>query len=202
MYREYILINGKTPASVFAFCKENGMKEAVFYQYFGSFEALEKSLWKSYFETTREKLEADADFHQFTSREKILTFYFALMESLKTERSFILFQLKEWKTPIPMPDFLKDFKLRFEEWTKTILESGKVTGDVAKRPYLDERYHHLFWMHFLFILHFWQKDDSVNFEKTDAAIEKSINLAFDLIGKGILDNAIDFGKFLYQNSKN
>jgi hypothetical protein len=41
-----------------------------------------------------------------------------------------------------------------------------------------------------------------NFEKTDAAIEKSVNLAFDLIGKGILDNALDFGKFLYQNSKN
>ena len=29
-----------------------------------------------------------------------------------------------------------------------------------------------------------------------------INLAFDLIGKGVLDNALDFGKFLYQNAKN
>jgi hypothetical protein len=57
-------------------------------------------------------------------------------------------------------------------------------------------------MHFMFILQFWAHDESANFEKTDAAIEKSVNLAFDLIGKGILDNALDFGKFLYQNSKN
>ena len=57
-------------------------------------------------------------------------------------------------------------------------------------------------MHLLFILKFWSNDESPNFEKTDAAIEKSVTLAFDLIGKGILDNALDFGKFLYQNSKN
>ena len=201
-YREHILTNGKAPASVYAFCKELGIKEAEFYQYFGSFEALEKSFWKSFFETTQERLESDADFHQFTSREKILTFYFALVEALKAERSFVLLQLKDWKTPLPTPTFLKDFKAGFEEWTKKVLESGKASGDVAKRPYLDERYHHLFWMHLAFILHFWQKDDSANFERTDAAIEKSVNLAFDLIGKGILDNAIDFGKFLYQNTKN
>jgi hypothetical protein len=50
-----------------------------------------------------------------------------------------------------------------------------------------------------FILLFWKEDDSAGFEKTDAAVEKSVNLAFDLIGKGAVDSAIDFAKFLYQN---
>ena len=38
--------------------------------------------------------------------------------------------------------------------------------------------------------------------ETDEAIEKSVNLAFDIIGKGVLDNALDFGKFLFQQSRN
>jgi hypothetical protein len=43
-------------------------------------------------------------------------------------------------------------------------------------------------------------DDTSNaFEKTDAAIEKSVNLAMDLMGKSPLDAALDFGKFLFQN---
>jgi hypothetical protein len=32
-----------------------------------------------------------------------------------------------------------------------------------------------------------------------AAIEKSVNLAMDLMGKSPLDAALDFGKFLFQN---
>ena len=50
-----------------------------------------------------------------------------------------------------------------------------------------------------FLLLFWRDDDSAGFEKTDAFVEKSVNLAFDLIGKGALDSAIDFAKFLYQS---
>lgn len=201
-YREYVLTEGKAPASVFAFCKSLGVKEDAFYVHFASFESLERLFWKNYFDQTLTRLESDNDYHGFSTREKILTFYFALIESLKSERSFVLHQLHHWKAPVPTPVFLKDFKLAFEDWLKRLVVEGKTSGEVATRPYLDQRYHHLFWLHFSFVLHFWKSDDSANFEKTDAAIEKSVNLAFDLIGKGVLDNAIDFGKFLYQNSKN
>jgi hypothetical protein len=201
-YRECLLSEGKQPASVFKFCKDHGFSEADFYQFFGSFEALEKSIWKEYIVDTRNRMEADASYQSFSTREKILTFYFMLAESLKADRSFVLHQLKGWKNPSVVPSFLKGFKASFEEWLNTLLNEGKGTGEIAKRPFLDQRYDMLFWLHLMFILQFWSHDESANFEKTDAAIEKSVNLAFDLIGKGVLDNAIDFGKFLYQNSKN
>ena len=79
------------------------------------------------------------------------------------------------------------------------MNAGKGNGEIATRPVLDKRYPQLFWLHLGFILIFWKEDSSAGFEKTDAAIEKSVNLAFDLIGKGAVDTAIDFGKFLYQN---
>lgn len=201
-YRDYVLTEGKQPASVFKFCKDQGFKEDEFYQYFGSFEALEKVIWKNFVDVTRSKMVADASYSTFTTREKILTFYFMLAEALKTDRSFVLHQLKSWKKPGLVPAFLKGFKASFDEWINSVLNEGKASGEIAKRPYLDERYDVLFWLHLMFILQFWSHDESANFEKTDAAIEKSVNLAFDLIGKGVLDNALDFGKFLYQNSKN
>ncbi|MBL7872378.1 MAG: TetR/AcrR family transcriptional regulator [Cyclobacteriaceae bacterium] len=201
-YREYLLTEGNQPASVFKFCKDHGFNETEFYQFFGSFEAIEKSIWQEFIVDTRTRMEADSNYQAFTTREKILTFYFMLAESLKTERSFVLYQLKGWKNPSIVPSFLKGFKTSFEEWLNSVLNEGKGTGEIAKRPFLDQRYDMLFWLHLMFILQFWSHDESANFEKTDAAIEKSVNLAFDLIGKGVLDNAIDFGKFLYQNSKN
>lgn len=113
-YREYVLSEGKQPASVFKFCKDNGYKESDFYQFFGSFEALEKTIWKGYIDDTRSSMEADASYQSFTTREKILTFYFMLAESLKSDRSFVLQQLKAWKNPSVVPSFLKGLKLRLK----------------------------------------------------------------------------------------
>ena len=201
-YRDYVLTEGKQPVSVYKFCKDHGFREDEFYQFFGSFEGLERSIWKGYIDQTRGRMENDKDYQGFTSREKILTFYFSLAELLKADRSFAVHQLKSWKNPSTVPAFLKGFKESFKEWINSVLNDGKTSGEIAKRPYLDQRYDMIFWMHFVFILQFWVHDESPGFEKTDAAIEKSVNLAFDLIGKGVLDSALDFGKFLYQNTRN
>ena len=197
-YRNALLMEGKKPASIYKFCIDNGFSESEFYNYFGSFEAVEKSIWKNYFDQTVQGIGDDS----MSSREKILTFYFTLAAVLKEDRSFVLLQLEQWKNPALVPQFLKPFKSSFDQWVNDVLNQGKQSGEVAQRPFFDTRYNHLFWLHLMFILQFWSNDDSAAFEKTDAAIEKSVNLAFDLIGKGVLDNALDFGKFLYQHAKN
>lgn len=199
-YVEYLLVNGKQPASIYKFCLDLGIKEDQFYQFFGSFDSIERECWKSFIDQTINSLTSDSSFSDFTTREKVLAFYFTLAEVLKTNRSFILQQLQHHKKPEIVPHFLKPFKSRFEEFFGTILQEGKSKGEVAERPYLDKRYPQLFWLHFSFLLLFWKEDDSANFEKSDAFIEKSVNLAFDLIGKGAFDSAIDFAKFLYQSN--
>jgi len=201
-YREHLLTEGAAPASVYIFCKKLGLKESEFYENFGSFDSIEKAIWVGYINKVIKRLTSDSEYAKFAVREKILSFYFSLAEVLKGDRSFVLFQLKSWKNPGVLPSFLKGFHSSFDEWVRGVIAEGKSSGEIAKRPYVDERYQHMFWLHLMFILQFWSNDDSADFTKTDAAIEKSVNLAFDLIGKGILDNAIDFGKFLYQNSKN
>jgi len=200
-YKKLVLTQGQ-PTSVFAFCDQMGIGEGDFYKHFGSFESVEKSIWTDYITETLNGLNADKAYADFTAREKILTFYFGLAEVLKNDRSFVLYQLSRQTVQISIPVFLRGFKQSFDHWVKAVIASGEASGEIAKRPYVSERYYMVFWLHFMFILQFWQHDDSAGFEKTDEAIEKSVNLAFDLISKGILDNAVDFGKFLYQTAKN
>ena len=200
-YKEYVLNHGN-PSSVFIFCKEIGISENAFYEHFGSFEGVERAIWLDYFSETKAGLESDSSFEGFSSREKILAFYYGLAEVFKNDRSFVLYQLKGKGKQFRIPTFLRGFKGAFDEWIKSVIASGVTTGEIARGPQLDERYHVLFWAHLMFILQFWCNDDSANFENTDVAIEKSVNLAFDLIGKGVLENAIDFGKFLFQTAKN
>jgi len=198
-YTEYLLVNGKQPSSVYKFCLDLGIKEEEFYNHFGSFEALEKTIWNGFIEHVVKSLQADEGFFDFSAREKMLALYFTLAEVLKSNRSFVLLQLNNYKKPELVPLFLKDFKHTFEEFVGSILNDGKSKGEVAERPYLDKRYPQLFWAHLAFFLLFWKEDDSAAFEKSDAFIEKSVNLAFDLIGKGAFDSAVDFAKFLYQS---
>lgn len=201
-FQEYLLINGKKPASVYKFCLDLGIKEDEFYSHFGSFEGLEKSLWKGFIEDTINRLKADKSFAAFTTREKILAFYYTLFETLKLHRSFVLLELSSYKKLEFVPEFIKGFKASYESFMEELLNEGKAQGEVATRPFLDKRYPKLFWLHMGFLLIFWKEDDSPDFEKTDAAVEKSVNLAFDLIGKGAVDSAIDFAKFLYQTKSN
>jgi AcrR family transcriptional regulator len=199
-YTEYVLTHGKQPATVYKFCVDLGVKEEDFYDHFGSFEGLEQHLWKRFIDRTVLRLKADDAFTAFTTREKVLAFYYTLLEELKVNRSFVLLQLNQIRRFEPFtPGYLKAFRASFESFIEDLLTEGTGSGEVAKRPYLDKRYPQLFWLHLGFILLFWKDDNSAAFENTDAAVEKSVNLAFDLIGKGAVDTAIDFGKFLYQH---
>jgi len=55
------------------------------------------------------------------------------------------------------------------------------------------------WVQLLYITRVWANDESEDFQVTDAAIEKSSVLLFELMKSGPVDLLIDFLKFAYQN---
>ena len=73
--------------------------------------------------------------------------------------------------------------------------------ELADRRYLSKRYKDALWVQFGIILNFWVNDSSSNFEKTDEAIERGVNVTFDLFQRSPLDNIIDYGKFITRNSR-
>ncbi len=198
-YREYVLINGHAPASVFQFMRELKKEEGKFYDHFASFEALEKNIWLSYMDKTIETLEGDAAYSEYSAREKMLAFYYTHLEVLKNDRSYVRYSLSHVKKPEVTPAVLKLYRERFLDFVTGILNEGREQEEVIDRPVISDRYQDGLWLQMMFLLRFWLKDDSASFSKTDAAVEKSVNLSFELMGRGPLDQMIDFAKFLYHN---
>ncbi len=198
-YKENVLVEGKAPHTVFQFMHSLKMKESDFYEYFGSFKALERAVWTDYLRITVNTLRSDDAYMTFSSREKLLSFYYTLMEVLKNDRSFVSLTL-DWPSKNEVtPSVLRGFKEEFQDFVQEIINEGRETEEIKDRRYISDRYKDGLWVQTMFILNFWMKDDSEGFVKTDAAIEKAVNLSYELMGAGPLDKLFDFAKFLYQN---
>jgi Tetracyclin repressor-like, C-terminal domain len=204
-YSEFLLENGKKPESVYAFCKKFKIKEDAFYEEYSSFPQIESEIWKALFIEARASAESEEVYENYSVREKMLAFLYTWIEILKKNRSYILMSYEGFEKPIYMKSNsqLADFKNSFYDFMNELLMEARETREVEQRPIpqLMQRYPDLFWAKTLFILDFWINDTSKSFEKTDTMIEKTVNTAFDLLGRSPLDSLFDLGKFIFQNRK-
>lgn len=199
-YRDHMLTHGAEPASIYAFCKELNISENEFYEHFNVFEQVGEAYWQDILAEIWERLEDDSNYIELTVREKILTFYFEFFSSMRAHRSFFLLSNDDsWPGLGAKSDTFGQLRKQFCSWSGRMVEEGISGQEISSRSRLSDTYDRLFWYQFLFLLNFWKKDRSKAFEKTDAAIEKSVNLSFDLIEKNAIDSALDFGKFMFQN---
>jgi hypothetical protein len=198
-YVKYVLTEGKLPASVFAFADMNGMQESDFYTFFSSFEALEEGLWTGMMDRTIASIKADSNFEAFSAREKLLSFYFTHLEILKERRSFAAMQWPKFKMQPRTPKQLEGYKKSFMAFAKEIVVEGIEKQEIKERQYISERYDKAFWLQLAFVVNYWTGDSSKDFEQSDAAVEKAVNLSFQLLGDSTLDSVVDFAKFLWQS---
>lgn len=198
-YVRYLLTKGEPPASVFVFAEENGISERQFYAHFSSFEALEVFVWTQMMEKTMDALRRDENFAGFSAREQLLSFYYTHLEILLTSRSYIVMKWPEVRKNIQLPTYLKGYKEQFMAFAKDVVERGIEKDEIKYRARLSERYDKAFWLQLAFLIDFWCRDNSSGFEQSDAAVEKVVNLTFQLLGESALDSAIDLAKFLWQN---
>ncbi|MDE3184223.1 MAG: TetR/AcrR family transcriptional regulator [Bacteroidota bacterium] len=200
-YIDYVLTNGEPPKSVYNFAKKTKITEADFYKIYGSFEAIEKAVWEDLTIATIITIKEQEVWPQYTSREKMLSFFYSYMELLKTKRSFIIYTLKKHPTKITTPNVLSGARSVFESFAEDVINEGLGSGELADRKLFSKRYKDALWVQFAFIINFWMDDDSAGFEKTDEAIEKGINVTFDLFQRSPIDNLFEYGKFLTRNGK-
>jgi hypothetical protein len=85
---------------------------------------------------------------------------------------------------------------RFIEFAKEIITQGIEDGSVADRKKVSEKYPELLFEQFRSIIEFHRKDQSTEFQDTDALIEKSVRFSADVARSGTLDSAFDLGRFL------
>jgi len=200
-YIDYVLTNGEQPKSVYNFAKKLKIPEAAFYKFYGSFEAIEKAVWEDLTLATIIKIKEQEVWPKYTSREKMLSFFYSYLELLKTKRSFIIYTLKKHSTRFATPSVLSGTKTVFESFAEDIINEGLDSGELSDRKFFSKRYKDALWVQFAFIINFWMDDDSKDFEKSDEAIEKGINVTFDLFQRSPIDHLFEYGKFLTRNGK-
>ncbi len=199
-YIDYVLEHKTHPKSVLSFTKKLKLKESEFYEYYNSFESIDRSVWLTFFEETILKLESDEIYFNYSVREKLLAFYYTLIEVLKENRSFITYSIHKLREkPLKSGAFLVDFKTSFIVFIKELLAEGKESQEIIERKFISDKYPEVFWGQLLLVLYFWAKDESTSFEKTDTLIEKAVNTSFDVMGSSVIDSVLDFAKFLIQN---
>jgi hypothetical protein len=199
-YIDYVLIAGEEPKSVYVFAKKNKMAEAEFYNHFSSFKALEQQIWADVANKTLAEIKGQEIWAQYSAREKALSYFYAFFELLKQQRSFAVYSVKKQPKGITTPPVFAELRTVFENFCNEILSEGIESGELSDRKFFSKRYKDALWVQFGFVLHFWINDDSTDFEKTDEAIEKGVNVTFDLFQRSPIDNLFEYGKFLAKNS--
>ena len=197
-YVKEFLLNGKRPNTVYAFAEHLGMSEDEFYSYYSSFNSLESDIWTGFMANTLETLKKDKSFESFGSREKLLAFFYTHLEILRKKRSYVILRTGELKKSPKSPFWIKKYKEHYNDFASDLIADGIESQEIKERPYLTEQYSKAFWLQLMFVLDFWTNDNSEQFENTDAAIEKAVDLSFKLLGESTLDSALDLAKFIWQ----
>jgi hypothetical protein len=196
-FMDYTLFNENYPKSVYNFCKKNDLQEKTFYKDFGSLDAIKKMIWQSFYENAMSLLEKDKNFDVSSPKEKLLSFYFTFFEVLLLNRSYVLFVLSKEEKILSKMSNLKTLRILFKGFATELIEEGNIN----KSSYLQHSpniFSEAAWLQLCFLLKFWVEDTSESFEKTDQAIEKSVQTAFDVFENTPLSTLIDFGKFLWK----
>ena len=198
-YMDYVLMTETYPKSVYKFCKEHKFEEQEFYEHFASFKNLETSIWSDFYSLTITLLHKSEDYQQYANREKLLTFYYTFFEMLTANRSYVLMVLSKYEMPLKNLEQLKQLRQDVKEFAKGLISDANEDKKIKALQKNEMVFSEATWVQLLFLMKFWKDDNSPGFEKTDMAIEKSVNTVFDVFDNTPLESIIDLGKFLWQN---
>ena len=197
-YMDYVMEHGKKPNSVYAFAKQNNFEESKFYEFFGSFEAVEKGIFSAFFNNTLIALEKSEDYTSFEPRNKLLSFYYTFFENLTANRSYVIGALHRHKNNLKSHGVLSELKTAFYNYISGLeIELIDIQQEQIERIQI-KGLQGTAWLQLLLTIKFWMEDDSPSFEKTDIYIEKSVNTSFDVLNVMPLKSLIDFGKFIFK----
>jgi hypothetical protein len=195
-YTKEVLSSELFPKSVYAFCQKHNFQEKEFYEGFASLEAVKNYIWVAFHKNCKKVLKKNKSYSSYDSKEKFLAYLFSYFEVLTLNRSYVLYVLSTGHSLERLQNLrqLKDFRTHYLNFVKDILLSTE--NDSKLKEFNDKLFSEGTWIQFLVLLKFWIEDESPKFEKTDIAIEKSVQAVFDLLQSNPLEKWIDLGKFM------
>ncbi len=197
-YMEFVLEHDSPPKNMFSFAKQLDIAESEIYQLFGSFEAIEKRIFKAFFDNTTLLLQKDKDYVGYDAKNKLLSFYFTFFEVLKANRSYVVYALRKEKNKLKALSSLTELRTAFHDYIDAIGIETMDLKEMRLERFKEKSIKEGAWLQLLLTINFWLDDGSAGFEKTDVLIEKSITATFALLDTSTLTSVFDLGKFLFK----
>lgn len=181
------------------FLQNSRIEASHFFHNFGSLRALEKLTHQSTVERAIQRLHEDEQYLSYSGREKMLAFCFTWFDELVETRLYLL-MLHE--TCAETCRFSSDISSSIRTYLKEILSEAEAKGEVPLRLFLNNTYPQVGLVAIKFLLEVWLRDTSPKFSRTDKAVEKTVNLYFDLICRGPIESVLEFSRFLLELKRN
>jgi hypothetical protein len=194
-YISFVAAEQRRPASP----AELGFSSALAGEDFpAGWRKLEAAILRRRFDAALRLLSSDARAASYNSPETLLALFFTWFEQMGDLHPFMQTLHRLDPQPVLGESYLAEVKPAFLDLMKGLVAEGVENGAIARRWGATSFYPDLFWAKAALLMRFWLYDDSPGFERTDAAIEKSLRFLFDLIQPNALDSGTDLFRFLFR----
>lgn len=198
-YSDYLIEEGKEPATVYKFAKNLEISEEEFYVFFSGFQQIDGEIVTKLWDDSLRLARTIEGFDSMSAKEQLLNFYYIFFENLKMNRSLILLILKKHpQLSVYMSAMLRG---RLSEFTDTLNFNQPPHSEHLPKAVLELKErgkNELLWKHFLSVIMFWIDDHSSNFQNTDLFIEKTIDTGFEVAEYNPANKIIDLAKFIWK----
>ncbi len=196
---EHALEHEHFPSSVYRFCKDHKIDEAQFYHHYASLDSVKHAVWEAFYDNVHGLLAKNKAYAEMSRKDRLLSFYYTFFEVLLLNRSYVLMALNEGNQPLKNLGQLKNLRKAIKTFATELIEEGnEEKSRFTTNPV--ELFSEATWAQLLLLMKFWMSDSSKGFEKTDALIEKSVNVVFEVFDSTRLDTILDLGKFLWKEA--
>ena len=194
-YTEFVWLNNRAPQSIAEFCTYASIDPIEFKVAFQQLKTIPQQLLSSVFEEVWQKVEKAAEENEYSSREKCLALFFTLVEGFSPYRNYLktAYSVKELGALI---EDWRPFNRLFVSKTQYFQQNDRINWLRDKLPgKLTDEINSLL-MGWNYVFRVWLADESEEQAVTDAAIEKTVHLYFDLSENQQFEKVLDFGKFM------
>jgi len=200
-YRQYVAEMGKRPKWLFRFLEYAQLEQELFESYYLTLADLEADIWDDVAQQVAAILRKDSEYPAYSSAEKLLSYYFTLLQTLSEHQATFEGMISSSRTWGVLPQYLRQFRDHYLNYIGLLVEEGIEEGSIASRFTLSNYYKRGLWWQCLFILNYWSDDTSTEKSASDEAVERAVVLSFELMGHNAVDSTIGLGKFLLKKTR-
>ena len=196
---DVITEKGFRSASMREIANRADVGDATIYNYFSSKEKLLYGYCEYVQQQVIEELKAIDDFHEYTLQEQLHQFIELQLQTWLPAREFLKEVYEQtFVSPIAGYERMQTTRELFSSTVIELLNAAIEVGEIPDQPYR-ELLPRLAWDYMNAILAYWLQDDSDQFSNTTQVVDRSVEIAFQLLKGGLIGKSIDLVSFLFRS---